>query len=136
MKDLKKNYKNVSNKVKNIIEVYIEQNNIQTLDNMDFDRLINEDLQNSMCDCLFCDLCNQILIDNMSNEIRAVRDLSYFNIEDHSNILTKYEKKLAYILDKKESPYKFDRLCQDCECIIDSLFEIKKQAQKLTKLEK
>lgn len=135
MKDLIRNYKNVSNKVKNIMEVYIEQNNIQTLDNMDFDKLINEDLQNSMCDCLFCDLCNQILVDNMSNEIRAVRDLSYFNGYDHSNILTKYEKKLAYILGRKHS-YKFDRLCQDCECIIDSLFEMKKQAQKLTKLEK
>lgn len=135
MKDLKKNYEIVSNNVKNIIEVYIEQNNIQALANMDFDCLIKEETQDSMQDCLWCDLCNQLLIEGESEEIQPLRDLGYYNIEDHSDILIKYEKKLAYILGRKHS-YEFDRLCQDCECIIDSLFEIKKQAQKLTKLEK
>lgn len=135
MKDLKKNYKMVSDNVKNIMNIYIEQNNIQALSNMDFDCLIKEETQDSMQDCLWCDLCNQLLIEGESEEIQPLRDLSYFNGDDHSNILIKYEKKLAYILDREHS-YEFDRLCEDCSSIIDSLFDMKKQAQKLTKLEK
>lgn len=131
MKDLKKYFEMVSNHVKNIMTIYIQQNDINSLGNMKFDCVVSEESQSNMNDCVFCDLCYQLLVE--SEEIQAWRDLSYFNENDHAYFLIGYEKKLAYILDKKERPYTFDRLCEDCSSTIDSLFEMKKQAQKLAK---